>query len=271
MSNALIAYGNLADNAAASLSVGPWGTWSAALPLSNLKDPVLSNPARANGWAASFWIDLGAVFPVKVIALIRHSLGIGSLMNLHGFTAKTDPAAAFSIAATVWNPAYTTPGALWPPAERHDCVTVLPAAQSYRYWRIDFQDGNSSTPYVDLGRLFISTAFVPAKNFSYGSSIRYESAAQSETAWDGTEYFTDPPSYRVVRLALDWLTTAEAMTQVLNMQRIAGRNKEVLFCPDPADPTYPQLCFLGRLRALNDLENPYLNVYKTQIEIKEIL
>ena len=149
----------------------------------------------------------------------------------------------------------------------------LPTPQTYQYWRCDISDAANTDGYVQIGRLMVAdTAFQPTYNASYGANIQWMDRAVISEADSGAEYAYDRPKYRVFKAALDWLTEAEGITKVLEMQRTLGTTGEVYAMWDPDDTTYlPNRSFLARMRSLNALETPLYGVWRTGFELKELL
>jgi hypothetical protein len=153
-----------------------------------------------------------------------------------------------------------------------NAIHVLPASVSARYWKVEVSDSTNYDGYVQAGRVFLSEAWVPTYNMSYGANIGYNSRTEVEEAWDGSEYFDIKAPYRVVQFSLEYLQHEEAMTRALDIQRVAGTHSEVLFVWDPEDvQQLIRRSFLGRLRELNPIEQPYHNAYQTSFVIKELL
>lgn len=149
----------------------------------------------------------------------------------------------------------------------------LSTPQTLRYWRCDITDAANSAGYVQIGRLMVAdTAFQPTYNASYGASIGWADRAVVSEADSGAEYFYERPKYRVFKAAMDWLTEAEGIAKVLEMQRTLGTTGEVYAMFDPDETTYlPNRSFLARMRTLGALETPLYGVWRTGFELKELL
>jgi hypothetical protein len=155
---------------------------------------------------------------------------------------------------------------------RWNMVHILPQTFYKRYWLVEIDDTTNAAGYVQIGRLFVSNGWSPALNMSYRQSIQYESRDGIEEAYDGTEYFDERAQPRVERFSLDHMATDEAMAMALDMQRIAGVTKEVMFIYDPTEAIhFYRRSFLGRLRSLNPIEQAMYETHSNAMEIKELL
>jgi hypothetical protein len=145
--------------------------------------------------------------------------------------------------------------------------TILPA----RYWRISIVDTGNSYGYIEIGRIFIGATFRPINNIDYSPNYSIESATGVATSLGGTEYFDRRPNKRVWQGKFSWLTQGEAESFNFG-QRIMDIAGEVFLIADDTDTAYrDSRNFLGRLRQLSAIENPYLNQYSMSLEIQELL
>lgn len=289
MANALFGFPNRAD--AATLS---GGAWAPALPLANLQNRVLARKARSADLAASSTVlvaDLGVTRQIRVAALVAHNLSMGALYRI---TAANISDFSTLVADGGWR-------AVWPAVYPSGSLTLLeweddnwwsgqytaeqvagvnwnlihvfnPSYVLARFWKLEISDPLNAAGYVEAGRLVLAPAWQPARNLSYGSSLGWETGTQVDEALGGAEYFDRRTPYRVQRLALDWLTTDEGMVSAYELIRRAGIDGEVLFVRNPDDTVHAiRRQFLGRLRQLSPLEDPYINTTRVSLEIKELL
>jgi len=259
------------------------GSWSTTLPLSNIQHRLIQRPARSTDVATAsttFDIDLGETIPIQILTLVSHTL---SLEATYRITASN--VSDFSILEydSTWVDVWPRRNVdVWwsgAPSEKDiegwkwDLPHVLDQQIEARYWRVEMDDTNNTTGYIDIGRVFIGKLFKAAVNASYGASIGYENDTEIQNQpQTGIEFFRPGAAYRTVRFNHDLLQPYEALTVILDMQRRVGSDKEVFFLWDVADLVYRmQRSFLGRLRKLSALEHPYYNIYQSSFEIKEIL
>lgn len=285
MANIIIAFPNLADEATLS-----GGTWSTGLPLANLQNRLLSRVARtANALAASTQFDTALVKdrPVRVLVLVGHNLSLAATYRIRGATTADFAAPVYDSGwLEAWPAVYDTLSLEWEDDRWWDgrltgedlagyirnLICVLPVAAIARYWRIEMSDTTNAAGYIEIGRLFVSGQWQPVINMSYGMGLGYESNSLVEESIGGTEYFDKRKNNRVLKFGLDWLNHEDAHSRALEIQRQADIHGEIFVIPDADDSAHLlRRSFLGRLKTLSPIENPYYSTYKTAFEIKEII
>lgn len=150
---------------------------------------------------------------------------------------------------------------------------IKPAAvQTYRYWRADMADESNPAGYLQLGRVFLGTGWTPAYNMAYGAGIGYDPRSSSVETDSGAEYFIARPNPRTVAVAIEYMTEAEAMDGIFELQRQLGTTDEVWFEWDADDLLQmPRRSFLGRLKTMDKLRMPYYHAMQCALEVKELL
>lgn len=284
MGNAVLGFPNLVDQATRS-----GGSWLTSLPLSNLQNRVLSIVARSSSLLASattYDYDLTATENVKIFGLIGHNLSRNATVRLMGCAAADFVTLLYdSGAVEVW-PAVFSPGATnwenrahvddkYTEAEKRDYTWafthLLPANVAARYWRVEIADAGNSDSHVQIGRDFIGSAWQPVINMNYGANLGWETDTQEQRARGGALYFERRLPRRVQRFTLEHMDIDEALGNAFEIQRQAGIDGEVLFIYDPDDTTHSlRRRFLGRLRELSPIEDPYLNRHSTNFVIEEL-
>jgi hypothetical protein len=150
-------------------------------------------------------------------------------------------------------------------------IHVPTSAVSEQYYQIEFFDTANPDGYVEFGRIFVGAIYQPYINMTLGAGIGYENRTMIDEAMSGAEYFDRRNAPRVARFTLDHLTNEEA---ILNndIQKISGTDQEVLYIYDPSDAlNLHRRAFLGRLRTLSPIDQPYATRFQTGYEIKELL
>src|SRR5574337_1073977 len=194
MPNMMLAWPNRADGAGLDQ-----GAWAPTLPLANLLNPVLGLRARSSPSFSGLAYDSGW----------RPAYGGGAEWS--------DPAAW-----PEWEDDGFWSGGL--SAEeiegyRATLVHVLPADVRAPYWRVEIADAYNAAGYVEIGRLFLGPVWQPVHNLGYGLTLEWVSRSNVAEAAAGGEYFEPRQAYRVVRGALPWLDTAEALGRAFEFQR----------------------------------------------------
>lgn len=267
------------------------GSWVATLPLNNLKVRQVQQVARTTDAALAstlFMIDLQKPRAVGVVALIVHNISVSGRVRVRGSLSDTFDAAIYdSDWMSVW-PAGIIPMSLrnWEESNfwlgtlteeqragyQAPYIHQLPSQQSLRYWMVEIDDESNPEGYVHIGRAFISPVWTPEMNFDHGSGLRYEDPTEIETSMSGAEYFGDRSKPRVFDCALSWLSSDEAYTNALDLQRLAGIRGEVLVVPDGSDiVNLPKTAFIARLKSLGRITKISFNRHAVPFEFKELL
>ena len=284
MANALLAYRNRVDSATLS-----GGTWASTLPLNNLKDRRLSKVCRSSSTSTSatqFVAALDKGCSISVVSLCRHNFSANATWRLRGYldaglTSLTYDSGTLEVWPPLdslqlewqddnfWNAkpaAEDLAGFYW------NAIHILTSTTYSRYWKVEIFDSTNPAGYVEIGRMFLSEAWVPTLNMSYGAGLGYNSRTEVEEAWDGTEYFDYKAPFRVANFLLENMSTYEAMMRAFDMQRVAGIDKEVLFVWDQSDVRHLiKRSFLGRLQELSPIDQPYFEAHQTSFTVKELL
>jgi hypothetical protein len=286
MANVLLAWGNRAD-----LATLAGGSWSATLPLANLQTRQVQKVGRTTGVTLAntqFTADLGAAKSINCVSLVVHNMSAPAKVRVtaasnSGYTSPEYqsawldvwPAGVIPISALEWEEDNFWLGTMTAEARagyNSPFLHILPAAQYLRYWKIEVDDTTNAAGYVQFGRLFMAASWQPQYNMAYGASLGYEDPTEISTSLSGAEYFDVRGKYRSHRFDLDFLSSEEVHQQVFELQRLAGTSSEVLVVPNIDDAsTLVQRSFVGRLKSLTPAAQTNYGIFKTSMEIKELL
>lgn len=284
MSNAIIAYQNRIDEA----TFATYGSWEASLPLDNIKNRTLSKVARSTSAAnadTKFRFSLVKARIVGAVALVNHNLSTLATWRYKVFADSGYSTLLFdSGVLDVW-PAMPDGYFEWeddgfwamkvPEEDREflSSTVVYPPASLVvgQYYEIEFFDATNSDGFVELGRIFIGKKYQPEANMSFGASVGIESRTLIDEAISGAEYFDRRNSFRVARFDLSNMSSSESIINA-DLMKISDTDSEVVFVYDPDDSiSLGRNSFLGRLRTLSAIEQPYATLFRTSYEIKELL
>lgn len=280
----LLAYPNRADVCELS-----GGSWEAGLPLANLQTQLYRQVARTTNDAnasTKFYFELDRQRGVRVIGLDYHNISVDGQYRIRLYTDVYMGTLVYdSGTLDVFEIIYTEDTLDWDDGSFFDgrisiedraelrtlLVHVCPSTQFVGFGLFEIFDDANPDGYVEAGRLFLATAFVPGTNMDAGASIDYEDRDQIEEADGGAEYANARPPCRVARFTLNLLSESEGM-RVLDMKRQLGSSGEVLYMWDRND-TLHQLrrSFIGRLRQLSPIEAIEYDTDSAVFEIKEKL
>ena len=268
------------------------GSWSSALPLTNLLLPDLGSVARSsNALAASttFDIDLKAIRQLRLFAIPDHNLSFAATIQVQIDTEPTFSTPFYdSGAMEVW-PRYYPVGSISPTHESYaDGKLTLEAAVGLRpgwwyafppptmqgrYIRVTIVDTANSAGYVQLNRFICAPVWQPAVNMSLGAQTSLVTTTEQSQALGGAVWFDRRTSRRSTRLTLESMTPEAAMVWAGEMQRILGIDGELFFVfdPDDTDLLKKQRSYLATLQQLNPIEYPYATATRTAFDLIEKL
>lgn len=275
MGNVLLAYPDRLLDSASYSTVLSGGSWLGTLPITSLKNPLLSAKARStNALAAStkFDADLGVARAIRVIAILRHNFSAAATIQVRGYSDAGYTSLVWdSTALAVWPEGY--PAVENKKRYQEDFYILLPSDQTARYWRTEILDTANPAGYAELARAIFMPAFQPAVNFVWGHSVGIETDTTQTRSRGGVDYYDRKEPRRVTRFALPYLSQSEAFGQVFEMQWDRGIDKEVLFVYDPADTgvMLKKRSWLATLRELSPIEFPYLDGFSAAVELLEIM
>lgn len=281
MANCLIAYPNVSD--LATLSGG-----SFVLPLSKLQNGVNRDVARTTNVASGSFVVNGLFEkgrPMRVMALVRHNFTTEATYRFRLFSDAAMTVTEYdSGVLPVFDVIYTEETETWDSGNLFDLtisaedregltaslIHILPETFTERAFRLEVFDAANPDGYLEAGRLFVGSGWIPVINMTYGASLGFENRALIDESIGGTEYFDERENPRVARFALPRLNEDEAMGMAFELLRKQGVTKDVFYMWDTED-TFNILrrSFLGRLRELPAIEHDFFNNYTMQFEIKE--
>jgi len=284
MANGFIAFPNRVDDAAVVLTGGSW-----QIGLDALKDPALQRVARtasADPADTILAVDLGRERTIRILCLCNHTMDLDGRVRVRGWNDAGTTSLAYDSGWTDAFPAiFDTSDLEWEddnfwsgqidPEQIEDYpsnyIHVLPQQEFLRYWSVELENPTNPAGYIDVGRLFMAPGWVPRWNFTLGPTLGVETDTLTDTTLAGVEEHERREPRRVAALRWDFMDLVEGTNQALRLDVWAGIDRQVFLCWDPANPLLmQQRSFLGKLRTLSPLEQPYVNMTGKSVEIKEV-
>lgn len=280
----LLGYSNKIDSATLS-----GGSFTTSLPLNNLKTRLLGQVARTTNIAntsSTFNIDFGVARNIQVASLVNHNI---SLFGKVVISASEDNWATTSYTSgqiDAWPAVYIFGDLEWEDdswwsgtytAEDAEGYTtnithIIPVLAYYRYWRIDILDDTNPAGYIQLGRVFLGSAWQPTRDAEIGLALGWETSTTSQKALSGTKYFQRRNPYRVTKFTLSVIDIDEALAKAFEIDKRMGIDGEVMFVQDTNDTIHSlRRRYLGTLRELSLIEFPYVGLGKKSYSIEEIV
>lgn len=263
------------------------GSWSSLLPRNNLKTRELEEVARttdATTASAVINIDLGDVYPLRVVTLHNHNLSqTGSWRVKLGTTSGGS-----EIYSGPWQAAWFldfddphTPweaGAWWTTPDtdyrRHPFLApiMLPAGSAARYVRIEFDDTANADGYIQIGRAFIGDGLQPELGPVYGLQDGWRDLSGVVYADGGADFIYRRQRRRWVRFDLAHLNQDREFSRFHEFLRRVGTVEEVLYLPSLTDYQACQRTgFLGLLEELSPIEYPRYKGRSLALQMQERL
>lgn len=284
MANCIFGYQNRIDES----TFGAYGSWEANLPLNNLKTRLLSKVARSTDASATstrlrFAIAKDRV--VGVLAVANHNLTVDATFRYRiysdsGYSTMVYDSGTLNVWPDMpygyyeweeepfWDLSMTNEQRI---LSAKTLIHIQTNITNATYYQIEFFDTANPDGYVQLGRIFLGTKYQPEANMNLGASIGLETDTLIDKALGGAEFFDRRESFRVARFTLDYLNQSDSIINS-DMMRISGIDAEVVFVWDNStDIIRNRRGFLGRLRSLSQIEQPYNTRFQTTYEIKELL
>lgn len=285
-SNVLLAWPNNIDSA---ISV-TGGLYTSSLPLSNVRNRVLSKRARTVDTAESsstFDIRLKGEKVINAFAIASHNITTGGSIRLRFYSNETQTELLHdSGIIDVWPALFSTDQLEWEFSNFWDGTVseddakditplftyILTAVLIPVSIKVEIFDTGNPDNYVEFGRVFIGESFQPFVNMQLGANIGFSINTEIELAQDNTEYYDRKRPRRVASFTLPTLKEDEAFSKLFSMQRTQGIDKEILFVyRNTQDSVMFSRTFLGRLQQTDPINQPYLDRYSTQINLIEII
>lgn len=287
MANCYIAYPNRVDTS----TTFSGGGWVSTLPASNMGTRPLKQVARTldlSDTNTQFKATLPLLRPVRTLAIVSMNLSAAAKVRfkVYGQAGAADPiydsgqVDAYPGGTAAYGTIPWGSDRWWggfPSAEdfklySNNVIHVLPSVVQASEVQVLISDPTNVDGYVQVGRLFVGDGWEPTYNMTYGASLGYESRTGVEEARSGAEYFDVQKGFRVARFKFDHLDKQEAFGRLMDIQKLVDIHGEVLYLWDPEDGEYlSRTSFLGRLRQLDAIEQPYYDKYSSTFEIKELL
>jgi len=238
---------------------------STGLPVSNLQTIRLKRVWRSAG---DLTISITAAFPaprpIDVLGLFGCNATESALWRWRLSSTAAHDGDQYDTGVAAMNRALIL-------GARGQAVQVRPAGPVMAaYLKLDLMD--SGLPYFQAGLLWAGTLWQPEVNFSYGQAPKVGDDSVTSTSKGGDDYTDVLPQYMTDSFTLPAVTEAEYQDTLLELDRIAGTARNVLWLRTPQDDaTRNKTAILGRMTALAPSPSVSHNRRSRQFQIKERL
>lgn len=255
-----LVYPNLATGTASA------GSWLAGMPASNVLTRELAAVARSTDAAVlstKFRLDHGAAVSWQALSIKAHNLTSASQIKISKGTTAGGTDVYAGVFVNCWNMTTSYDGS------QFEIIVWLPSAQSARYDTIELSDTANPAGYVEIGRLFLGSAFTTS-NVIMGLTDGFMDLSSKDRADSGALWITARTRLRTVSMTLDALSLTEGST-LHEMQRTLGTIDEVLYIPRTDDIAYSQRYgYIATMEELSAIEYPYYRTRKLPVRLTEI-
>jgi len=268
VSNIIIFHSNKLDTAALS-----GGSWQAKLPLSNLYSPSTTKRARStNAQLASTQFRIALTEPVTLYGLqvIATNLSVAAQYRLTWYTDATfsvpvDNTAWITVGGTSINWSNPANWLDWldtnfwlgaqstddPDDQGVDIRHSFNPPASIRYLKIEFDDTTNADAFIEVGHVYLGTAFIPTINVAPDPTFARVSLTTVADAIGGAQYFNRRGSRKRMTVTWQLLPREETLGEVDEIIRIHDIDRPVFVDLDPDNMlSGRKTAFLARLEQL---------------------
>ncbi|MBL4800749.1 MAG: hypothetical protein JKY45_02575 [Emcibacter sp.] len=238
---------------------------TADMPAAYLNNIQPSDLFQSSTTNSTLEVDLGAAKAVNVVGGLFSNLPADATWEIRAATTQGGLAAGTVLHATG---AFRMDGFIRSDGRSHGLV-YLPAAATYRWWKITITGGTVPGGKLQMGRLFLGLAFTPTWNKSYGGGYREMSGTTYDVAQSGAAYPNGGNSRREFQAKLGYLTEAEAWENYYDIIGNAPDKSPVLVCPNLSSAYAQRELMYGFMSVREPVLKAALNTFATALKITE--
>ena len=237
--------------------------------------------------STQFDVDLGTSQLVKLVALPHHN---ASLFAKWRVRVGNDPTFATTLydsgSVDIWSatePFGTRPwgeftwGGKLDAADSADFrplafVWISDAGVIARYVRVEILDANNVNGFFEAGRCYVSSAYQPTFNPSYGLVNEFVDNSKKTRSRGGQVYVDVVPKFRRMTLTFELVNEHEAHNTVQEIGRIRGSAGDLIVILDPQDTNHAmRQSIYGQFSDYGGIEYSRFNDHRTTWVIEEML
>lgn len=250
------------------------GSYNASWPITNLRTRRLGEVAKTTNAVVTSSVgvaNLGASRSCQMFTFTDHNMTSAATIRIRGAASEAGLTTG-SIPVDVTQNAWISPNT--PDSTegyKPTAVVLLPAAQSYPWWRFDVADAANPAGNVTIGHFGAWATWAPPHQYDIGAGSQIESYTGVEESVGQAEYFFERGNGRVRRFGISFLTDDQA-DEFEQIQRYCDVSRPVFFLHDALETTrWIRRSYLGRMRTLGPIEYPLPTWRGIGAEIKEWL
>lgn len=100
-----------------------------------------------------------------------------------------------------------------------------------RYIRLDIDDPNNNSAYIQAGRLLAGNYIQPEHDLSLPNQIQFVDPSQSFRSYGQSQWINKKNKYRVAKGKFSYMTEGEATSEYYRLLQVAGGSKPIVFMP----------------------------------------
>ena len=189
-------------------------------PVANVQALPISKPFRFGGKTLEdLQIDLGSAKAIDCIALLNTNMVSGATITVNAGNSANPNGSTYTTTIT-WR--------------QYDCFKLLPAPQTYRYWKIIVANTSCPDTFIQIGYLVMGDSTTLSFNYAPGWTFSDEHENLELQTELGTFHVSE--LFNRVRLQLPFRTLTDSdMDTLRTLQRALKRNLVPVFIiPDSA-------------------------------------
>lgn len=226
----------------------------------NLQRLSLFRKYRTLSLTPSISLDFGTAQEIDTLALIAHN-GSGSLVIKAGSTnAASDFTSSSYDLITGDDFGYGV----------NLCFVKLPAAQTYRYWKIEITDTSNPNGFFECGRLYLGKVFQPALNADYGFNLGFIDNSKVTRTRSGNAVPLTRRTLKKVGFSLSFGTEAEMYNNLFEIDMLRGQSKDILFILDTDSANIQKQNVYGLMKDMQPIIHSAFRIYQKQYTIEEL-
>jgi hypothetical protein len=223
--------------------------------LSNLQKRSLSRIYRTDS-SCQINIDLGQARNINFVAIIGHNSS-GTVTVKAGSTSGVSDYSSGSLNLITGDDE----------GYNKNLFANYFESQEYRYWQLDIVGGGD---YFQAGRIYLSQAFIPETNASYGANIGFIDNSKITRSISNEPVPTNRPILRRCEFTFDFGSEEEMMGTLYEIDRTRGTKSDVLYVRDLEGNYFQKNYVYGLMDETTPIVNKFYNIFQKSYRITEI-
>ena len=225
----------------------------------NVVNDFVSKPWRTSADTGEWWkIDLGSAVNITCIGIFGHNLTAGATVTLEAHATDSFGSPTYSQALTIQTNA--------------DSVVrpwiVFYLNETFRWWRITFEDGSNSDTYIEIGVIKAGAYYEFVRNFADQFGIPWVDPSEGDVVEGRQNNFRSRKRYRRAEIEVPMHNDTQRRKFEAIFEKI-GREKPCILGLDPTN--FPsEMSMFCYLRTPLQLAHALTNFYNSRFTFSEV-